>query len=260
MKISRKQAREVLYDVLNKELKVRWAKMCMDFIRGIINFGLNKDIISGENHFAKLGIPQGTKEQKLWNPEDVEKFCTTANEMGKPEYALAVRLNLYLSNRPADYLKLRVSDIKKDENGYYFETISNKTKVKSFAYFPEELYRQIDKNKDKLIDTSLAVFQRNFRKIVLKAGLDGCTFKNIRNTAITKYFEAGASIGEVTSISGHKKAETALNIYRQNSKKQSFNAFEKCMEQQNGVSMYEIVDMVLKAMTEKNKTQQNHLF
>ena len=97
---------------------------------------------------------------------------------------------------------------------------------------PEELYNQIDKNKDKLFDVSLGTFQQNFRKIVVEAGLNGCVFKNIRNTAITNYFEAGANVGEVVSVSGHKKAETALDVYRKNTLKQSNNAYTRLRKKQ----------------------------
>lgn len=260
-KISRKQAKGPLYEALNESIKVRWAKMCMDFIRAIFNFGLNMDIISGENPFARLGIPQGTKEQRLWKPEEIEKFCTTAYEMGRPEHALAVKLNSFISDRPADYKKLRVSDIKKDENGeYYFETVSNKTNVTSFAYFPEELYNEIDKNKDKLVNVSSETFDRIFRKIAVKAGLEGCTFKNIRNTAITKYFDAGANVSEVVSISGHKKAETSLNNYRQNTKKQAHNGYVKIHMPQNQTSLdqtqvKDIVEQVVIALAKKTEIQ-----
>ena len=91
------------------------------------------------------------------------------------------------------------------------------------------------KNKDKIIDVKLETFESNFRKIVIKAGIDGCTFKNIRNTAITNYFDAGASVGEVMSISGHKKPDTTLRIYRQNTIQQSRNAYSKLLEKQNNI-------------------------
>ena len=234
-RITQLQATQI-YTALYREVKGRWSKMCMDFVRAIFNFGKRNGFLTGDNPFAALRIPQNTKEQKLWEPEDIEKFCKTAEEMGKPEYALAVKLNIFLSLRPADFLKLRTSDIEETEDGWhYFKTISNKTKIKSFGCFPAELYKQINKNKDKIIDVKLETFESNFRKIVIKAGIDGCTFKNIRNTAITNYFDAGASVGEVMSISGHKKPDTTLRIYRQNTIQQSRNAYSKLLEKQNNI-------------------------
>ncbi|MCI7420344.1 MAG: tyrosine-type recombinase/integrase, partial [Alphaproteobacteria bacterium] len=110
-------------------------------------------------------------------------------------------------------------------------------------------------------DVPLETFERNFRKIVVKAGLEGCTFKNIRNTAITDYFDASANVSEVVSISGHKKAETALNIYRKNTKKQAYNGYVKKVNTQqkqlplNQVQLNYIMEQVMKALAKRTETQ-----
>lgn len=227
-----------IYGNLYKEIKERRSKMCMDFLRSIYEFGRKHGFLTGDNPFAKLGIPQSENSQRLWEEWEIRAFCAAAEEMRKPEYALAVKLNLYLSLRPSDFLKLRTADIKYVGNGTYcFTTISNKTKIESYGFFPEELYNEIDKSKDKIINVTLGTFEKNFRKIVLQAGIDGCVFKNIRNTAITNYFNAGAEGNEVASISGHKKVETTYNVYRKNTPTQSNNGYKKLIAKESSQSV-----------------------
>ena len=232
------QGVERIYLKLYDLCKERWSRNCCDLLRLLFNFGKQRlGVLKNNNPFENLRVQRIKRVQALWTSKEVEQFNKTAMEMGDYEIGLAVRLNFYLGQRPADFLRLTMEQLKERNGQHYFEIISAKTEkhqIVSFAPIPPDLYEEIKEREGKVIKYSnLSTFSNHFVKVKNKSGIaKGLSFRLLRNSAATAYYEAGSSAAESMTILGHKQINTNMTIYRQNTPEQAINALEKRLKKQ----------------------------
>ena len=75
-------------------------------------------------------------------------------------------------------------------------------------------------------------FRTSWHKAVKSAGIEGVTFNDLRGTAVTRLAEAGCTVPEIASITGHtlRSATTILERYRARTRKQASAAIQKLDE------------------------------
>ena len=224
-----------LYERLVESYKPRWAKNCISFIRMMFNFGIRKNIFTGKNPFENLRIKQ-TKPKKIFIPaEDVQTLVDKAREMGLACVALAVELNFYICQRPADVLKLRKADLYVKDNAYFFNIIQNKTGANVHVPVPPELLSEILKAKNYIIADKkgqpfeVTAFGRLFKKVNDACGFN-YTFRLLRHSGSTAYAEAGVNTSAIIALTGHTDEKIFNTTYKGNSERLSLAAMNKLRE------------------------------
>lgn len=227
------QTAEKIYLKLFSICKEAYAKKGIDMLRLLFNFGKYKmGILKNQNPFENLRIRKSKKKQPIWKNEDVEEFNRKSVEIGLNEIGLAVRLNMFLGQRPQDFFNLKMENLKKKDGNYYFELVANKTGFTSFAPLPLYLYEEIKEREGRVIKyDSIRTMMKHFVKVKNISTINkDLTFRLTRNSAATAYYEAGANANETMTILGHKQINTNMSIYRQNTPEQALNALEKLLK------------------------------
>ncbi len=232
------QVAERIYLRLFDLCKEAWARSCRDLLRLLFNYGKHRlGVLHNNNPFENMRIQRTKNVQHLWTMKDVEEFNATALKLNDYEIGLAVRLNFYLGQRPADFLKLSMEQLKEKGRMHYFEIIPAKTEkhqITSYAPVPPDIYEEIKERTGQVIQfKSMYTFLEHFNKVRAQSRIDNrLTFKALRNSAATAYYEAGSSAAESMTILGHKQINTNMTIYRQNTPEQAINALEKRLKKQ----------------------------
>ncbi len=221
--------------------KERWAHNGMDLLRLLFNFGHDKlGVLQNNNPFQNKRYPRTKHTKKLWTAETVALFDTYAKELGYNDVGLAIRLNIWTAQRPADVLSLEMTQLKTKDGFHYFEIIPQKTEkhtITAYAPVPAFLYEEIKNRSGHLLRQKdgkpygARTFEKHYQQIIKKdERLKGLSFQATRNSAGTAYHDAGSSTGQNMTIMGHTQANTNLSIYRQNTPEQAAEALRKRLE------------------------------
>lgn len=165
------ESAETLYQTLFKLYKKDEARRCISLIKLLYNYGTRLNLFTKKNPFSCLRI-KTAKPTKLYIPkEDVDALIAKAQEMNLPQVKLAIELNYYFSQRPADILKLRKEHIYQKYGYHFFEIQQNKTKTKTKALIPPFLLEEVLKKDDFIITNKhnkpykVDSFSRIFKKV-----------------------------------------------------------------------------------------------
>ncbi len=140
-----------------------------------------------------------------WPDEAIERFLETAS----PMMVLALKLGLYTGQREGDVLAMSWHDY----DGERIQVVQSKTGTKLSIPVHAALRLALDGQErvSPIILTTLtgrpfrgSNFRSNFGNARKAAGLVGLTFHGLRYTAAAKLAEAGCSLKEIASITGHK--------------------------------------------------------
>jgi integrase len=151
---------------------------------------------------------QGSRVDKIWRDEDVERFLRTAPS----NLRLAMVLAINTGQRQGDLLRLPWS-------AYDGTTIKMRQR-KTGAYVPipvaDALKAALDaalrKSPIMLVNSdgkpwSESGFQGAWSKATMRAGIRGLTFHDLRGTAVVTLARAGCNEVEIYSITGHKPGD-----------------------------------------------------
>lgn len=207
-----------LYEKFVCLFKQYQAMYCITILRLLYNFGLNKGYFTKKNPFKNLRITKPKPKKKIIQVEHIRLLVSKAHEMGYDFVALAIELNFYLAQRPADVLKLRKEHIYKKGDNYFFDIIQNKTAKEVRLPIPPHLVDKVLAQKDYIISDNYGNFTVDrfsdyFKKVRDALGFD-YVFKNMRHTASTAYIEAGVSSAAAISITGHTNESIFNQVYK----------------------------------------------
>lgn len=224
-----------LYERFCESFKQKWAQYCIAVLRIVYNFGVRKEILSRKNPFEKLRIKLARPKKIFIPAKHVEILINKASELKLPEVALAVKLNFYICQRPADILKLKKSDLYQKEGNYFFNIIQNKTGANVHVPIPPQLVNEILSCKDWIIANNKGApySVNNFGKIFKRVN-DACgfnyTFRLLRHSGSTAYAEAGVNTSAIISLTGHTDEKIFNTTYKANSERLSLEALNKRLE------------------------------
>lgn len=170
------------------------------------------------------------KRSTFWESAQEEAFLAAAD----PTMRIAFMLGLWTGQREADLTELLWSQI----DDKWINVVQNKTgKAVAIAIGPTlsaELARAPRRGivviaSRRSMRYSESGFDHAFRKVTAAANLNGFTFLDLRRTAVVRMAEAGATIPEIASITGHSIEETTriLDTYWVSTKAQSQSAINK---------------------------------
>lgn len=154
------------------------------------------------------------KRDAYWCDEDVEAFLAQA---GAP-MRLALMLGLWTGQRQGDVLKMRWSDIKDGWLTLRQGKTQRQISIPVSTVLAGELERFGRRGIVILVGERGAPytgngFHQQWRKTTMKAGLAGrLTFLDLRRSAVVRLAEAGCSVSQIASITGHTIDETSRII------------------------------------------------
>lgn len=176
---------------------------------------LNQAVLKGyvtDNVAKKMVLPKRKKKReswKLWEPEHIRAFVDKADAMGYPNVGTAVLLAFETGQRQTDIFALQ--DRIHYKNGR-LTFVQSKTGQNISIPATDRLQRRLaQKPKEQLLltanDYSKAPwtafsFNKVFRRICKKAGLDGFVFRKIRNSLTVHGERAQMTDEEFSSIFG----------------------------------------------------------
>ena len=196
----------------------------------VLAFGVDRGEITVNMlaHFSRAY--HSDRAEQIWTQKDIAAFKKVAD----PALTLAMDLALHTGQRQGDLLCLRWTDY----NGRVLSLKQSKTGVRVTVPCTTALKTALDslpRRADTILHspTGLAWDARNFRqrwaKTTKKAKLKDLHFHDLRGTAITLLAEAGSTVPEIASITGHRLESVSriLETYLARTSKLSDSAIEK---------------------------------
>ena len=155
--------------------------------------------------------------------QNLKILINKAIELGHPYVALAIELDDYLCQRPADVLKLRKSDIYQKGDNYFINFTQNKTKEEMRLPIPKHLIPQLMAQDDYLITDDYGPFTVNRFAKYFRIVRDACgfkyTFKLMRHTG-----------GTAIMFTGHKEERIFNEVYKSPTERMGLNTLKKRLE------------------------------
>jgi integrase len=182
----------------------RQADYAFTVLARILSWGFDRELIDA-NPCERAGrLYSGSRADKIWSPDDDVAFLAKAPS----GLALAFLLAIWTGQRQGDLLRLPWS-------AYDGETIrlkQGKTGVRVAIKVAAPLKVALDRTKRKgpLILTNSDgrpwtpdSFRHAWGDACDKAEIEGVTFHDLRGTAVTRFFLAGATVPEIAAMTGH---------------------------------------------------------
>ncbi len=174
----------------------------------ILSWAHNRGLIA-KNPCAKGGkLYRGTRANKIWNDEDVERFLRTA-----PTYlGMAMLLAINTGQRQGDLLRLPWSSndgatikLRQRKTGAYVPIPVADALKAALDAAPRQSPIMLTNSEGK--PWSESGFQGAWGKATMRAGIRGLTFHDLRGTAVVTLARAGCNEVEIYSITGHKPSD-----------------------------------------------------
>lgn len=178
------------------------------------------------NPFAKMGMTTPQPRTVLWDPADVQKAITAADDLGYPSIGTLILLCYHLCQRPGDMRQLKVGDYDPVSRTFHFA--QEKTGTEVWVPASPDLHARVQphltgRSPDDflLIDEKSHLgnpydnrtYNRRFEDVRYAAKIPRhLELRDLRRTGATETAEAGATEDELRSITGHKSREV-LNTY-----------------------------------------------
>jgi integrase len=184
-----------------------------------------------ENHAKAIRkLYRADRANKIWSDADIAAFQAVAS----PELRLALRLALDTGQRQGDLLRLPWSAF----DGGAISLRQSKTGTDVTVPSTAELRAALETapRRSTLILTNSRGkpwtsdgFRTSWHKTARAAGIQGVAFNDLRGTAVTRLADAGCTVPEIATITGHtlKSATAILEAYMSRTRTQATAAIEK---------------------------------
>lgn len=219
------------------ERSPRQADYALAFLRRVLSFAYDDGII-GVNHATKLGqLYSSDRSDAIWEDEDILAFLAHAG----PELALALRLALDTAQRQGDLIRLSWTQF----TGNSIELRQRKGDKPVMVPCTELLRAELNRAERRAVTILTGQrgrpwttdgFRTEWRKVSIASGVQGrLRFHDLRGTAVTRLAEAGCTVPEIATISGHSVDEVAriLETYMARTNKMAGSAIAKLEDFRN---------------------------
>jgi integrase len=207
-------------------------------LRILMGFAVDEGFID-HNPASRPRMKGHPPRRQSWNDESVPAFCSTAQEADRHSLALAVLIGANTGQRQGDILRLTWQQY----DGQDLTLRQSKTGVLVSIPVTNEIKIALDITRetarlrllrslsldltDSKVDVSgliysksvivfentdqpynVSTFRHEFRRIAGIAGLHDLQFRDLRRTAVVRLAEAGCTIPQISSITGHQLDRT----------------------------------------------------
>jgi integrase len=210
-------------------------------LRIVMGVAVDEGIIA-INPALKLRLATPNERDRVWMDPEIERFCATASSMNRRSIATAVQLALWLGQRQADVLKLAWSKVDSARDLVFVK--QQKVGKEILVPIAPELRTWLEATPRASATvvsseiTGTAYGEDNFRSLFAEiraaAGLDKeLQFMDLRRSAATRLAQAGCSISQIMSITGHKTLQV-VGRYVRPDETMARSAIEKLLKNREG--------------------------
>lgn len=179
-----------------------------------LSWALNRGLISVNPCERGGRVYRATRSDRVWTPAHEKAFHAAA----PAHLRSALTLALWTGQRQGDLLRLRWKNI---DNGL-IRIRQSKSGVTVVIPVAEALQLELqrilsnvsDKNNAAFADSPVLLtrrgqpwtesgFRASWRKACIQAGITGLSFHDLRGTAVTRLAQAGCTVPEIATITGH---------------------------------------------------------
>lgn len=197
---------------LAKERGLAAADRAMSILKRILQYGINMEMIDTHPLKDVNKVYNGSRKDIIWTDLDIKKLKEIDNE----KITQALILGLWTGQRQGDLLKLRWNAY----DGHTLSVEQSKTKTYVRVKVSAELKTMLD-SMERTAVTILtnqagkpwgSGFKSSWRKACDRAGIEGLNFHDLRGTFVTLAWRNGATIEEISDVTGHsiKDAERII--------------------------------------------------
>jgi integrase len=197
---------------LARERGLAAADRAMSILKRILQYGINMEMIDTHPLKDVNKVYNGSRKDIIWTDLDIKKLKAIDNE----KITQALILGLWTGQRQGDLLKLRWNAY----DGHTLSVEQSKTKTYVRIKVSTELKTMLD-SMERTAVTILtnqagkpwgSGFKSSWRKACDRAGIEGLNFHDLRGTFVTLAWRNGATIEEISDVTGHsiKDAERII--------------------------------------------------
>jgi integrase len=201
-----KRARVIFSEWKDKLAKrsLRQADYAWTVFARCLSWALKRGLIEA-NPLERGGrLYRASRAENVWTDDEEARFLAVAS----PQLRLAFLLAVWTGQRQGDLLSLAWSAY----DGAKIRLLQSKGKVRVVIPVAAPIKALLDAEKRR---STIMLTQRNgkpwteegfrssWRKAVIRAGITGRTFHDIRGTAVTRLALAGATEAEIVTLTGH---------------------------------------------------------
>jgi integrase len=181
----------------------------------VLSFGKDRGRISSNPCERGGRLYAADRADKIWTEADIARLLAAAS----PQMALALMLALWTGQRQGDLLALPWSAY----DGSHIRLRQSKTGQAVIVRVAEPLKALLNATKKQgamiLANTrgrpwTSDGFRTSWRKLCVKAKIEGLTFHDLRGSAVTRLSLAGASPQEIAGVTGHSLADVHVILNR----------------------------------------------
>jgi integrase len=210
--------RGLSYSIKPATVALRFAVMSCVWELGIRNGYLSS------NPWDKAKIRLDNLREMVWTTEQINAVITKAKDNGYDVLALYVSMAYATGQRPFSDLRGMKWDNLRQENGsWIFDFVIQKTNTRLMLPLDDKTveilmgiervseYIFVDKKGRRLTPSCIA---SHLNTIKFKLGLPKeLLLRDLRRTAVTEMAQGGATVSEITALTGWKTSEKMLNRY-----------------------------------------------
>jgi integrase len=191
-------------DKVAKASGPRAADYRLSAISAMLTWATKRTILSGNNLTGFERLYTADRSEKIWLPENIQSFMRAA----PVELQRALIVALHTGQRQGDLLRLAWSNY----DGSAISIRQSKTKRRVVIPCTAALRRLLDAlprpglqvlSMSNGLPWKAYSFRHAWKMAADVAGIEGLHFHDLRGTAVTMLAEAGCTIAEIASITGH---------------------------------------------------------
>ena len=175
-------------------------KRVLDYGIRILEVGLTDNPIK----FIELPSTYTPRTRRLENDE-FERLLTNALKQKNPLIAPIITFAIETGMRRSEILKLRWSDINRDERTAKLTNTKNgDDRTVPLTRNAFEILENLKEETEVVFPITPNCLQLAWRRVKKNADIDDLRFHDLRHESISRFFEHGLTMPEVAMISGHK--------------------------------------------------------
>ena len=215
--LTRSAVREVLKGIEAPGRKVH----CAAVLKRVLDVARDHDLIQN-NPAIQLGLAHSGKRDQIWSDQDIEHFLSYCTGPHGAAVALHLRLMEFTAQRPGDCLAMQWGNF----DGHRIELVQEKTGKLVWVPCPAPLLVVLEAERKRATGMAMVAkpngqclgegtLRSAFAATRGRAGLQHLQARDLRRTAMVRLAEAGCTVPEIASISGHSidRTERILEVY-----------------------------------------------